>query len=352
MEEEAVEARRAGRRRHDDEAWNGYVERLRPDHIFYIDIVGTCNLRCPSCAVGNYAPQFPKSLMPIRLLERILDKIEREHAGEKIDIELYCWGEPVLHKGLAQVISLVKSHGMSVGLSCNMNDFPRMREVVSSEPDFIRISLSGYFNDVYQQTHKGGDIDAVKDNMHRLRRLLDETGASTLVQVFYHVYRHNLGDDFDLMRRLCGELDFLFHAYVASLRPVEKTIAAIQGVVAPEDQPIVDLFPVSMPDASQVALSQRDKFGDCPFRTGGSFIHTDGSVRLCGVSFDRTSVVAESFLDTSRQELRKRRYDNSLCNACRASGADLVLSGSVQALLHEKAVETLGPKWSDYLQGK
>lgn len=350
--EEAVQARQVGRRQSDDKAWNAYVERLRPDHIFYIDIVGTCNLRCPSCAVGNYAPQFPRSLMPITLFERILDKIEREHAGERIDIELYCWGEPVLHKGLAQIISLVKSRGLSVGLSCNMNEFPRMREVVSSEPDFLRISLSGSSNDVYQLTHRGGDIDAVKNNMRLLRRLLDETGASTLVQVFYHVYRHNLGEDFDSMRRLCAELDFLFQAYVATLRPVEKTIAAMQAIVAPEDQSVVDLLPVSMPDASRIAVSQRGSFADCPFRTGGSFIHTDASVRLCGVSFDRKSVVAESFLDTSRAELRKRRYENSLCDSCLASGADLVLSGSVQTLLHEKAVETLGRKWSDYLRGK
>jgi len=63
---------------------------MKPNfYMYYIDIVGTCNLRCPSCPVGNYLPhdfmdlQRPKGFMKLALFEQILDKIKRENSDYK-----------------------------------------------------------------------------------------------------------------------------------------------------------------------------------------------------------------------------------------------------------------------------
>src|SRR5262245_53894840 len=62
---------------------------------FYIDIFGYCNLRCPSCPVGNWeddASVFHHGVMSRALLETILDKAKAECtiAG----VALFNWTEP------------------------------------------------------------------------------------------------------------------------------------------------------------------------------------------------------------------------------------------------------------------
>ena len=78
--------------------------RVQADFYYYIDIVGSCNLRCPSCPVGNYAAQMPKGLMRLDKYKQIVEKIIAEHPGERIFIDLYNWGEPILHKQLPEII--------------------------------------------------------------------------------------------------------------------------------------------------------------------------------------------------------------------------------------------------------
>src|ERR1051326_1667938 len=39
-----------------------------------IDVIGSCNLRCPSCPVGNMGPLNESGLMPREMFERIVDK--------------------------------------------------------------------------------------------------------------------------------------------------------------------------------------------------------------------------------------------------------------------------------------
>src|SRR5690242_4066822 len=82
------------------------------DHYYFIDIVGTCNLRCPSCPVGNVVSDTPKGFMPLDQLRQILAKIAADQGpGKRLFIDLYNWGEPTLHPDLAACVRLVHEFG-------------------------------------------------------------------------------------------------------------------------------------------------------------------------------------------------------------------------------------------------
>jgi hypothetical protein len=51
-------------------------------------------------------------------------------------------------------------------------------------------------------------VDLVKANMRKLREAMDQHASTIPVEVAYHVYRHNAGEDFEQMQRLCDELHF------------------------------------------------------------------------------------------------------------------------------------------------
>ena len=99
-----------------------------------------------------------------------------------------------------------------------------LKALVKAEPDSFRISLSGFYQKNYKETHRGGDIRQVKSNMYRLRHLMDQYSSKTTVQVLYHVYKHNAGDDLLMMVKLCEELNFNLDPVWAFLMPLEKCI--------------------------------------------------------------------------------------------------------------------------------
>jgi len=153
----------------------------------------------------------------------------------------YNWGEPGLHPNLSLFVRTLRRRDISVGLSSNLNVFPDIKNVIREAPHYLRVSVSGYYNDVYRQTHRGGNVYAVKSNLYRLRELLDRySNVDTVIQVGFHVYRSNFPRDFLRMRELCDELGFLFDPVLASFMPAEKTVALVNGHGDPEDRELLE----------------------------------------------------------------------------------------------------------------
>ena len=69
---------------------------------FYVDVVGACNLRCPSCPVGNSTAKMPHGYMSPSLLDEIVRKAVSE--CQRLQVSLFNWTEPFLHPRLAEMI--------------------------------------------------------------------------------------------------------------------------------------------------------------------------------------------------------------------------------------------------------
>ncbi|WP_116115143.1 hypothetical protein [Austwickia chelonae] len=88
-----------------------------------------------------------------------------------------------------------------------------------------------------------GDINLVFSNLYRIRHHLDAlkkpTGREhrTRVQLLYHLYRDNCGDDLARMHALCQELDFELHPILAYLTPLERVARVLNdlGTMTPKD---------------------------------------------------------------------------------------------------------------------
>jgi hypothetical protein len=298
------------------------------DYYFFIDIVGTCNLLCPSCPVGNFGGSpLPKGLMSIATYESILEKIKAEHGGQTVFIDLYNWGEAPLHPDLPKFISATRNSGLGCGISTNLNSVADMRGMVKANPSYIRISLSGSSNSVYQQTHRTGNIFEVKGNMYRLRAMLDRYGSKIPVQVGYHIYTHNVGVEYDKMAELCDELGFLFAASVGILQPLEKAIPAALSEVGDDIKTIVDLL-IIKPDEWKAALqSERSIHSDCIHRRARTTINYDGSVSLCCYTYSAANTIAPSFLEIPEVQLRQKRYKAETCKTCFSNNLDMMITG-------------------------
>jgi MoaA/NifB/PqqE/SkfB family radical SAM enzyme len=324
-----------------DELRGKLQKRQTADFYYLIDVVGACNLKCPSCPVGNYAEQPAKGFMSVEFFEKVLEKLSAEHPGKRLFIDLYNWGEPALHPELPQIIKVIKARKWGCGLSCNMNIFPEMKEVVKNNPDYIRISLSGYQNKIYQQTHRKGDVNRVKSNMHMLRYYMDSYRSDVIVQVGFHVYRTNFPDDFLSMRRLCDELGFIFAPVIATLMPAEKAVQAVDGTAEPADRALLDNLVLS--------LKQWSAHPDCQYRSIRTTINFDGSVPLCCATFEQAQIIAKDFLSVPHAELQARKYAHDFCGTCMSRNLDMMYTAVPSPVMEAKAADVLGPVWQAFV---
>lgn len=292
-----------------------YAAREGDTYIFVIDIVGTCNLRCPTCPVGN-SPERPKGFMTLALFEQIVAKIRRESPVPTPQINLYNWGEPLLHPDLPAMLRLLREAGMRSCLSSNLNIKRGLEAAIAEGPDELKISLSGFSQQTYSRSHARGDLALVQANMRLVRAYLDDYGVKTSVWVGHHLYRSNQ-QEAELVRRFCVELGFAYHPIPAFYMPLERLLDVIDGKPNPRDGGLLAdlLHPPDRARLQSIAAQRSGRF-DCELRFNQTVINHDGSVALCCTVYDAANMLGVSYLDEPLAALEQRKYRHPFCLTC------------------------------------
>jgi MoaA/NifB/PqqE/SkfB family radical SAM enzyme len=287
----------------------------------HIDVVGGCNLRCPSCAVGNMGLINPTGLLEPEHLARIVKKAATEY---RISVVLlFNWAEPFLHPKLPELIQIVRDEGLKVALSTNLNFVRRIDDVMIAGPDFIRVSLSGFTQETYGRTHARGQIEKVKTNMRLLAEAKQRVGNTrTQVQVFYHKYRDNL-HEVELMRQYASELGFAWLEHWAYFLPLEKVLDLADGNLGAKDREFVeDAFALPIKEALDVAKA----FGphECPTYSRQIVLDVKGDLKLCCGTYDTSrNGGLGSFVDMTPEDVWRAKSNHPTCTKCMDEGVHL-----------------------------
>jgi hypothetical protein len=298
---------------------------VKPTFSFVIDVIGTCNLACPSCPVGNFQEVRDASgVMSPELLEKILEKADSECTVEYI--ALYNWTEPLLHPGLPKLIRAVHGHGFRCFLSSNLNRLRGIEDVLRESPELLRVSVSGFVQERYGVTHRNGDIERVKANMAELARLRDRTWSATKVQVAFHRYLGNHEDE-ALMKSYARSLGFEFAPAWAYLMPLEKNLAFLgdtstRATITPADRALIDRLALRPDEASRAAQAHKDT--PCSLQQRQIALDVAGNVMLCCTVYDREAYGVGPYLDVPLAELQRRREAHPLCTPCMSRGLHVV----------------------------
>ena len=301
---------------------------------YQIDVSGVCNLHCISCPRGNFSPQPKAGFMTAEIYAKVLQKILREDPFVGA-VSLYNWGEPLLNPYLPEIIRINNDSGVHSALSSNLNIHKGFDEVIKARPTWFRVSVSG-FGPSYEVTHTGGSWSLFLDNLYKLRELQLAHHPDLLVEVFYHLYRHNNGEDFRRMRDLCEELGFTLRFRHAALAPLENIEAVIEGrPIGPEVQQTRARQLLKVEEAMAIAREQRNR--PC-FYERCLWITWDLKVSQCMEWFNPDlQLVPDDFLSTSIDEISAARKDNQFCTRCkeRAIHRCYVVYGD-EKLVHER----------------
>lgn len=282
-----------------------------------MDVVGSCNLRCPSCPVGNMGPINQSGTADVSLFSKIIAKADDDFDITRVS--LYNWGEPLLHPRLAELVQIVKKRNLYCALSSNLNVLRNEEQILAANPDELRISLSGFSQDTYGHTHARGDIERVKQNMLRLARAKKSLpNNKTRIDVYFHKYRTNL-HDLEPMKAFAESLGFHWMENWAYLMPLEKVLQFAEGTLSKTDSQFVESH-IALP--MREALAEARHFAHEPCRLWNEQIVLDhrGNALLCCGVYDFAANGLGAFLDMKPGDLMEAKRDHPTCTKCQSHG--------------------------------
>ena len=285
---------------------------------YTIDILGSCNLKCPSCPHSIIGTEVPKGSMTIETFKSVFDKIMTDTPSTS-HISLYSWGEPFLHPYLDKIIDYVHEKNVAVALSSNLSiKFgDRIERIIKANPDYLKVSLSGFYPKAYNNTHTGGDINLVKKNLILIRSLLDKYNAKTLIDINYHSYKDNSGENLKQMEKFADDLEFVISKTYALVMPLERVISHLEGNPDFQTKELENNLLVTIDEGIKASSKFSLPKNSCPFRENQININSDLTVPVCCVVWERDkNIVAQNFLKTNLNEINLNKKQVKLCNKC------------------------------------
>jgi MoaA/NifB/PqqE/SkfB family radical SAM enzyme len=149
----------------------------RPTEAF-VEIVSDCNLRCTMCAL-SFVPGAKPGPLDYRgqitrpMFERALPLLSRA-----TKVFLMGTGEPTMHPDLPWMVRTLISQGAWVTFNTNgtLMTESLARELVDAGLTQVVLSLDGGRAETFEKIRRGAKLKAILENMHRLRKIRDESG--------------------------------------------------------------------------------------------------------------------------------------------------------------------------------
>jgi MoaA/NifB/PqqE/SkfB family radical SAM enzyme len=159
--------------------------------VLYAEPTLFCNLGCPSCPTGLKLDVRPRVAMDFEWYKKVLDEL----GPYLFYLNLYNWGEPLLHKQFPEMVAYAKQWNIRVYASSNLSlklDRSYLERLVKSGLDKLKIGLEGTTQDVYEKYRVRGDLALTRQNMVTIQEIKRELGVKTPeLNVAFHVFEHN-----------------------------------------------------------------------------------------------------------------------------------------------------------------
>jgi len=286
------------------------VEDFTPHH-YIVEVSGRCNLRCLACPQGR-RERRPGGLMSLADFRRVIAKIRAEDPLAA-NLQLYQWGEPLLNPELPAMMAEARELDLPVSISSNLNLELDLGPAAAGA-DWFRVSLSGCGPD-YERTHAGGRWPKVRANLERLARAREAANPDLRVELYYHLYAHNQGDQLREAQRLCRELGFEFRPVWAYLIGLDEVLDYEEGrPLPPEARDAAELL--ALPLETVLAAARREMAAPCLVENV-VMVDWDRSVPTCLMYFNPDRRLAGDYLELPLAELESRRRASELCSICR-----------------------------------
>lgn len=289
-------------------------------NIFAIGLTNVCNLSCPLCVTGLNKQQKSKQFMKYELFTQIIEKIR----GVDGLIQLYKWGESVLHKDFIKILRYCNQYDLNTELSSNLslhNIDEKLEAMVKFRLKHLIVSFDGINQEDYSRYRVGGNLNLVLSNLKKLSDYKKEhKSVYPIISLQYlcNKYTTNQIQVIDENYKEWGADNYYFCDMTTMFKDRDNT-KALQWFSAEE---------ISRRQYLDVNFSMLGK--KCPFLYNYMIIEQDGSIPPCCWStdpkddffqWDNTMTIKQMFNTDNFKIARKMFKDKKTikklaCNDC------------------------------------
>ena len=173
------------------EKWRRVVRPRAYPYMAVIDTGNTCNLRCPYCPTGaTHKSGRAERMIDTLLVKKLLDELDKY----LIMVDLYNWGEPLLHPQIVEIVRMIHNRRIFVKISTNLNTYNKetLLELCEAGLDYLMVSLSGASQEVYEQYHRRGNLAVVLENIRYLTAFKRRNNLRRpIIELHYLLFKHN-----------------------------------------------------------------------------------------------------------------------------------------------------------------
>lgn len=134
----------------------------------------------------------PKGNMEFSTLKKVVD----ESRGRSKTSYLHQIGEPLLHKGIIEMINYVADAGIRTSISTNgmILEGEWHKKICDSKLDELTIAMDGMTKETYEHYRVGGDFERVMNNLDNFLKFRKEYGRGPRVEAQIIQMKENDGD--------------------------------------------------------------------------------------------------------------------------------------------------------------
>ncbi|HVN56706.1 MAG TPA: radical SAM/SPASM domain-containing protein [Bacteroidales bacterium] len=190
-----------------------------------VELTNCCNLACPECLSGSGEMTRKKGYIDLLLFRKIFE-------GDPGFLEalLYFQGEPMLHPGFFQLISVPVSARMTISTNGHFIDRANAEKLSLSNLGKVIVSLDGMDNQTYTKYRRNGNIGRVMGGIRELSQAIGRNKSALKVEIQFLVNRHNESQVADA-RRFAKEMKCRF-----SLKSMQVIHPGMAECWMPEDE--------------------------------------------------------------------------------------------------------------------
>jgi len=296
--------------------------------IIFIEPTNVCNLRCPICPSNNEMTRG-RGFMKREIFEKIVDEVK----DQKLCLNLWGWGEPLLHPEVFSFVKYASEAGVKVRLSTNLEKIRQatIPNLVNSGLDMLIFSFDGFSQEVYSEYRVGGDIEHTKlvlrqivDSKRNLGANRPRLVATTLIT---KSVLPELNDIIEYSRATGVDAVLLKYPDLWRSGKSEKTVLDLYKRFIVED-PSMSRYQTVTGNIQESIIPINST--DCLFHDKNGVILWDGDVTVCCYDHDGKHVFGNvresSYGQVLNSEAKKVKWANmstkqlDICQYCDTSG--------------------------------
>ncbi|MFC2067695.1 radical SAM protein [Chloroflexota bacterium] len=166
--------------------------------LVYFEIVGFCNAKCPWCITGNKSLNeiiYPSQFIKVDDFENAINYLLDNGficSGES-RIDLYSWGEPMLHPELGKILNILSKNNINYGISTNASKVVDLNRDILTNLCELKFSMPGFSQSSYDRIH-GFNFKKILKNIEALVNNIKKEGSISKFTMSYHLYQFNIGE--------------------------------------------------------------------------------------------------------------------------------------------------------------